>query len=72
MNCHQNMCSNNCCQVQPMVMPTQIVTRRQISFLEQPVIYPVEYRTVNQVVLIPRCYRVYQQPCNPCNCQKQQ
>lgn len=71
MNCQPNYC----CQIQPIVMPTQVITRRQVSFCEQPIIYPVEYRHVNQVILIPRCYRAYHQPCMPncaCNCCKEQ
>ena len=71
MNCQPN----NCCQMQPIVMPTQVITRRQVSFCEQPIIYPIEYRTLNQVILVPRYYRAYQQPNMPnctCNCCKEQ
>ena len=62
MNCNlnnQTMCS---CQAQPIIMPTQYITRQVISYMEQPIIYPVECRCVNRVVLVPRCYRAYTQP----------
>lgn len=62
MNCDQNMCSN-ACQPQPIVMPTQVLTRQRVSFVEQPIICPVECRTVNRVILVPRYYRAYSNSC---------
>ena len=63
MNCPKKDC--NCCgQVQPIVMPTKVVTKQQYSFCEQPIIYPVEYRMVNRVIMVPRCYYAYVNPVN--------
>ena len=67
MNCSKM--ENNCCsQVQPIVMPTQVITKQQYSFCEQPIIYPVECRTINRVIMVPRYYRTYVNPmCENCN-----
>ena len=83
MNCNQNfnqlMMTSNGCQVQPIVMPTQVLTRQRVSFMEQPIICPVECRTINRVILVPRYYRAYSNSCmtntnsnNNNNCPNQQ
>lgn len=67
MSCHQNMCqdcANQCCHVAPIVMPTKIINQRQFTFCEQPIIFPVECRKINEVILVPRCYQVYRTPIN--------
>jgi len=76
MKCDQNInqmyCANDC-QIQPIVMPTQVLTKQRICFMEQPIICPVECRTINRVVLVPRYYRAWSQTCvNNCNCLNQQ
>lgn len=81
MNCNsQNfsqLMTQSGCQVQPIVMPTQVVTRQRVSFCEQPIICPVECRTVNRVILVPRYYRAYMNTTttnttNNMNCPNQQ
>ena len=70
MSCQQNNCNscfNQTYQVPPIVMPTQVINRRQISFCEQPVIFPIECRQINQVILVPKYYRAYQTSYPTCN-----
>lgn len=38
----------------PLVMPAQVVTRQTFSFVDQPVIVPVECRTINRPICVPR------------------
>jgi len=55
------------CQPSPIVMPTRVMARQAFSFVEQPVIIPVECRTINRTVLVPRFYPTYTQ--TVVNCQ---
>ena len=56
------MTNNGCgCQPTPIVMPTRVMARQAFSFVEQPVIIPVECRTINRTVLVPRFYPTYTQ-----------
>ena len=49
----------------PIVMPGQVRTFETFSFVEQPVIFPVECRQVNRVIGVPRFYTAYTQTwCN--------
>lgn len=60
MSCDQkvNHCACSCAfQPQPIIMPTQVITNKKVTCVEQPIIFPVECRTVNRVVLVPRYYR---------------
>lgn len=66
MNCDQNMnrtMYSNAFQPQAIVMPTQVWTRQRVSFVEQPIICPVECRTVNRIILVPRYYRAFSNSC---------
>lgn len=45
--------------VMPIVMPTQVMARQAFNFVEQPVIMPIECRTINRAVMIPRVYPTY-------------
>lgn len=62
---HSSGCG--CNQTQAIVMPTQVVARQAFSFVEQPVIVPIECRTINRTVLVPRFYPTYTQ--TVVNCQ---
>lgn len=44
----------------PIVMPSQICINRRMIPQEQPVIVPIERRTINQCCYYPRYYPVYQ------------
>lgn len=64
--CQKNnttMCSNGPGMNQAIVMPTQVVTRQAFNFVEQPIIYPIEYRTIQRTVLVPRCYQTFTHTC---------
>lgn len=55
--------SSSCCgcpRPRPIVMPTQVCVQRRVTPQEQPVILPIERRTVNQCCYYPRVYPVYQ------------
>ena len=76
MNCYSNKMNNegfqqigrgNCgcgpfgCPVaNPIVMPSQVCVSRRMIPQEQPIIVPVERRTINQCCYYPRYYPVYQ------------
>lgn len=49
-----------CPRPQPVVMPTQVCVQRKVTPQEQPVIVPIERRTINQCCYYPRYYPVYQ------------
>lgn len=72
MYCDQNLNKNMCCnafQPQPIIMPTQVWTRQRVACVEQPIIFPIECRTVNRVILVPRVYRAFSNSCmNTNNC----
>lgn len=63
-------CSNMCGNavngtLTPIVMPGQVRTFETYSFVEQPVIFPIECRQVNRVIGVPRYYTAYTKTC--CN-----
>lgn len=64
----QNMMGNMAQGVMPIVMPTQVVARQAFSFVEQPVIMPIECRTINRAVMVPRVYPTYTHTQVNCNC----
>ncbi len=49
-----------CPRPQPIVMPSQVCVQRRMVPQEQPVIMPIERRTVNQCCYFPRFYPVVQ------------
>ncbi|MFQ9922508.1 MAG: hypothetical protein ACLRVU_03280 [Beduini sp.] len=49
-----------CPRPQPVVMPTQVCVQRRMVPQEQPVIVPIERRTINQCCYFPRFYPVVQ------------
>jgi len=51
--------------LQPIVMPANVQTRQCYNYVEQPIICPVECRTVNNLVAVPRYYQTYTHTC--CN-----
>lgn len=78
-NCCTNMnTANGCCgctnmmgnsvnngALTPIVMPGQVRTFETFSFVEQPIIFPIECRQVNRVIGVPRCYTAVTKTC--CN-----
>lgn len=52
--------TGGCPRPQPVVMPTQVCVQRRVTPQEQPVIVPIERRTINQCCYYPRYYPVYQ------------
>lgn len=56
-----NRCGcGGCPRPNPIVMPTQVCVNRRVTPQEQPVIVPVERRTINQCCYYPRFYPVFQ------------
>ena len=54
--------------VMPVVLPTQVVARQAFNFVEQPVIMPIECRTINRQVMVPRVYPTYTHTSVNCCC----
>lgn len=50
-----------CNKVAPIVAPKRVCVCNTNQYVEQPVICPVEYRRVNNLVYYPRYYPVYEQ-----------
>ncbi len=55
-----NPCNACCPKAQPIVMPTQLQVSKRVTAQEQPVIVPIERRTINQCMYYPRYYPVVQ------------
>lgn len=64
----QTMNNQGMNMVMPIVMPTQVVARQAFSFVEQPVIMPIECRTINRAVMVPRFYPSYTHTSVNCCC----
>lgn len=50
----------NCCRATPIVAPRKVCTSCSNQYVEQPIICPIEYRHINNIVYYPRYYPRYE------------